>query len=239
MTVGAAPAVVETLLFDLDGTLADPAEGFTRCVADALEVVGLPAVSNDRLEACIGPPLHDTFRNLGAAPEQVDALVEAYRARYRESGIFENQLYAGIVGALAVLRERGHTLHLATSKPKVFAEIILEHFGIRSLFTHVFGSNLDRSLAHKRDLLLHARGQADLDFAHCAMIGDRRFDMEPARELGLLAVGVCWGYGSREELANSGAALLVDRPADLPRLLSHSEAGNSNPADSPTPTARP
>jgi phosphoglycolate phosphatase len=173
----------DTLFFDLDGTLADPAEGFTRCIAHALEVVGLPAVPRPRLELCIGPPLEDTFRELGAAPNQVDVLVEAYRDRYRETGIFENALYPAIPDTLETLRSKGYILHLATSKPTIFAERILEHFAIRSFFTHVFGSNLDGSLTHKRDLLVYAREKTGFDVAHAAMIGDRRFDMEAACEL--------------------------------------------------------
>lgn len=205
----------ETLLFDLDGTLTDPADGFTRCIAHALETVGLPAVSRSRLESCIGPPLEGTFRELGAQPDQVDALVEAYRDRYRETGIFENVLYPCIPHALDSLRAEGYSLHLATSKPAIFAERILEHFDIRSFFEHVFGSNLDGTLAHKRDLLIHARERIGFDVERTAMIGDRRYDMEAACELGLHPVGVRWGYGSLEELVSSGAAVLIDDPGDL------------------------
>lgn len=209
----------KTLLFDLDGTLTNPADGFTRCIAHALETVGLPAVPRPRLENCIGPPLEDTFRELGALPDQVDPLVEAYRDRYRETGIFENVLYPSIPNALESLQSEGYILHVATSKPAVFAERILEHFDIHSFFTHVFGSNLDGTLAHKRDLLIRARERAGFDVEHAAMIGDRRYDMEAACELGLHPVGVRWGYGSREELVSSGAAALVDDPGDLLETL--------------------
>jgi len=205
----------DTLLFDLDGTLSNPAEGFTRCIAHALEKVGLPAVPRERVESCIGPPLEDTFRQLGALPNQVDALVEAYRDRYRKTGIFENVLYPSIPKALESLRSEGYVLHLATSKPAVFAERILENFDIRSFFTDVFGSNLDGSLSHKRDLLVHAHERTGFEVERTAMIGDRRYDMEAACELGLHPVGVRWGYGSREELVSSGAAVLIDDPEDL------------------------
>jgi phosphoglycolate phosphatase len=216
---------LDTLLFDLDGTLADPAEGFTQCVAHALEVVGLPPVPREHLEACIGPPLQDSFLALGAEPEQVGRLVDAYRDRYRGSGIFENSLYSGIKEVLDSLSAQGHVLHLATSKPKVFAEIILEHFEIRPFFTHVFGSNLDGSLSDKRDLLQHAHEQAGFDVGRSAMVGDRRFDMEAARDLGLFAVGACWGYGSREELEAAGAQVLIDRPTELGSALDRVDSG--------------
>jgi len=213
---------LDTLLFDLDGTLTDPAEGFTRCIAAALAKVGLPAASRERIESRIGPPLEDTFRNLGASPAQVQPLVDAYRDRYRETGIFENALYPGIREALSAIREQGYVVHLATSKPKVFAEIILDHFEIDCYFDEVFGSNLDGSLADKRELLEHAREKASIDPDRSAMIGDRRFDLEAADALGLFRVGVSWGYGSREELERAGAQLVIDRPDDLPSALAES-----------------
>ena len=209
----------DTLLFDLDGTLADPAEGFTRCVSHALEVVGLPAVPRPRIEDRIGPPLEDTFRALGGAPHQIDALVGAYRDRYRETGILENEVYPAIPEILAALKAEGYALHVATSKPRVFAETILKHFEIRSFFGEVFGSNLDGSLTHKRDILLHAQNETNFGLDRTAMIGDRRFDMEAACEVGLYPVGVRWGYGSQRELADSGAMILVESPLELAAAL--------------------
>lgn len=210
----------DTLLFDLDGTLADPAEGFTRCISHALEAVGLRGVPRAVIESRIGPPLEDTFHALGGRPHQIDELVDAYRDRYRETGIFENELYTGIPQALASLRDTGCQLHVATSKPRVFAETILSHFEIRDYFGEVFGANLDGTLTHKRDLIVHARESTGFEPERTAMIGDRSFDMEAACDTGLYPLGVLWGYGSREELVQSGAKKLVDLPEGLATALS-------------------
>jgi len=201
---------VETVLFDLDGTLTDPGEGITRCIRFALEEHGLPDLDDAALATWIGPPLRDSFASIGVAPEQIEALVEAYRRRFREVGIFENQVYPGIRRLLQKLGQRGIALHVVTSKPESFAETILEHFELRSAFAGVFGSNLDGTRSEKRELLVHARSQAGFEIATTVMVGDRRFDIEAARAEGMRALGALWGYGSRGELDAAGATALVD-----------------------------
>ena len=114
----------------------------------------------------------------------------------------------------------GWRLAIATSKPTVFAERILDHFDLRTPFEVVAGAELDGSRRHKHDIIAHAldlAGHPPLD--GCVMVGDREHDVFGARQLGIATVGVTWGYGSVEELLAAGAALLVDRPADVPAAL--------------------
>ncbi|MCG8592536.1 MAG: HAD hydrolase-like protein [Proteobacteria bacterium] len=206
---------VRTALFDLDGTLTDPGEGITRCVAHALDQLGLPPASDAQLRHAIGPPLRDSFVELGGRPNQIEALVEAYR----EVGLFENAVYPDIPELLEQLRRRGVTLLVATSKPTVFAERVLEHFELRAFFTGVYGSELDGGLSDKSELLAHARERSHFTPETSALVGDRRFDMQAARAGGLLAVGALWGYGSSEELIASGADVLAEKPRSVASLL--------------------
>jgi phosphoglycolate phosphatase len=201
---------VETVLFDLDGTLTDPGEGITRCIRFALEEHGLPDLDDAVLAKWIGPPLRDSFASIGARSDQVEALVEAYRRRFREVGIFENVVYPGVRRLLEKLGQRGITLHVVTSKPEPFAEKILEHFELRGAFDRVFGSNLDGTRSEKRELLVHARNEAGFEIATTLMVGDRRFDVEAARAEGMRALGALWGYGGRDELEVAGASAIVD-----------------------------
>ncbi|RPJ56644.1 MAG: HAD family hydrolase, partial [Acidobacteria bacterium] len=129
------------LLFDLDGTLTDPGPGITRCIQHALSGLGRPAPSAAELAWCIGPPLRESFAVLldDGDPVLVERAVALYRERFAAVGMFENEVYPGVADALASLRAAGHRLLVATSKPHVYAEAILRHFGLLPAFGAVYG----------------------------------------------------------------------------------------------------
>ncbi len=210
---------VRAVLFDLDGTLTDPGEGIIKSLKVALVSAAIPVPSDDRLSACIGPPLHDSFRELGAEPGQVANLIEIYRTRYRDVGMFENAVYPGVPALLERLTSSGCRLFVATSKPTSIAEPILEHFKLRHFFERVYGTHLDGSLGNKVELLSYIHSETRLVTPESAFVGDRRYDMTAAREHGMRAIGVLWGYGSRGELEASGAHHLVASPGALAEAL--------------------
>jgi len=204
-----------TILFDLDGTLTDPGEGIAKSIQAALEYVGLPAVSEIQLKNCVGPPLQASFAELGARPNQIEPLIQAYRARYRETGMFENVVYPEIPNLLTELRSRNCRLFVTTSKPTQFALAILEHFELHGFFEEIFGANLDGTLAEKHDLLQHVQSRIGFTPADTALVGDRKFDIAAARASGVLAIGALWGYGSRGELEEAGADRLAENPKSV------------------------
>lgn len=207
------------VLLDLDGTLTDPREGITRCIQHALRRLDQPVPEQEKLLHCIGPPLRESFvALLGGDESAADRAVDLYRERFGRIGLFENGLYPGIEQALVALRDAGARLYLATSKPTVYAQRIVSHFGLDGRLEAVFGSELDGTRADKSDLLAWIVKRLSLDQTDTTMIGDRRHDMIGARANGILPVGVTWGYGSRGELLESGAARLLDSPGELADL---------------------
>lgn len=203
--------------FDLDGTLTDPKPGITRCIQYALEHLGFPVPTQDDLVWCIGPPLHASMKKFVGTDELAHRAVELYRERFRDVGLFENEAYAGIEETLAKVAVGGRRLFVATSKPKVYADRIVEHFGLGGLFEHVFGSELDGTRTDKADLLAYALSEAKLDPAQAIMIGDRSHDVVGARKNGMKAIGVLYGYGSLAELTDAGADHLCAAHPDLVR----------------------
>jgi phosphoglycolate phosphatase len=202
-------------LFDLDGTLTDPVIGITRSVQYALEKLGRPVPEADALRWMIGPPLLASFAKiLGDERAALDAL-RFYRERFSDVGLFENEVYAGIPALLTRLTAGGVRLFVATSKPHVFARRILAHFDLLRFFAAVHGSELDNRNADKRDLLAHVLATEGIDPTTAVMIGDREHDALGARANGIAAIGVTWGYGSREELLAAGVTCLVDSPDEL------------------------
>lgn len=156
--------------FDLDGTLTDPKPGITGCIQYALERLGRPIPSKDELEWCIGPPLLENFRELVGA-DDAPAGVVYYRERFADIGLFENEVYDGIQDVLRESQARGARLYVASSKPLVFVERILDHFELPPYFDGIFGSELDGTRTDKTDLLRYALGQAGVGAGDSTMIG--------------------------------------------------------------------
>ena len=187
----------------------------------ALEAMGHTPPEREALRWCIGPPLSQSFEQLlpnGDAAKAKEALAK-YRERFSTVGLYENEVIPGIENQLKCLHERGHRLFVATSKPRIYAEQIIEHFNFTPYFETVHGSELDGSLVHKEDLLAHILAEHELDPQHTTMIGDREYDVHGAKAHGVHAVGVLWGYGSRDELERAGADAIVERPEELLALV--------------------
>lgn len=210
----------KTVLFDLDGTLTDPKPGITRSVQYALAKFGINEDNLDNLVGFIGPPLMKSFMEFyGFDEKEARQAVEYYREYFADKGIFENRIYPGIPELLSVLKERGKVLAVATSKPTVFSEKILDHFGIRKYFELVVGSELDGSRAEKGEVIAHALGLLGAGRRETVMIGDRLYDVLGARENNIDCIGVTWGYGSLQELAQAAPNHLASSIPELAALL--------------------
>jgi phosphoglycolate phosphatase len=203
---------MDAIFFDLDGTLTDPKPGITRSIQYALQKLDLPVPSQDELTWSIGPPLRDSFVKLLGGDSQADLAVSLYRERFGDVGLYENAVYPDIEHILNALKQSHGRLFVATSKAGIFAERIIEHFGLGGYFEHVFGAELDGTRVHKSDLLAYALDKAGVDPSRALMIGDRSHDMIGARNNGMGALGVLYGYGSREELIEAGASHVCATP---------------------------
>lgn len=212
------------LLFDLDGTLTDPKVGITTCVQYALRDFGIEEPDLDKLEPFIGPPLKDSFMEFyGMDGEQADRAMKKYRERFSTTGLYENEIYPGIADMLRDLNKKGFQLAVASSKPTIFVEKILEHFEIRQYFQAVVGSELDGRRVSKdqvvQETLRQLFGDKPIQCQEVYMIGDRRFDMEGARAMQVESIGVTYGYGGMEELKEAHADYIVESVEELHELL--------------------
>jgi phosphoglycolate phosphatase len=207
---------MDAIYFDLDGTLTNPKPGITRSIQYALQKLDHPTMpTEDELTWCIGPPLRASFVRLLGAETSADLAVSYYRERFSDIGLYENGDYDGIGEVLTALRAAGHRLFVATSKPHVFAERIIDHFGLRGHFERVFGSELDGTRVDKSHLLEYALKEASVDPARTLMIGDRSHDMIGAKNNGMKGIGVLYGYGSRDELLQAGAHHVCQTPGAI------------------------
>lgn len=210
----------ETIFFDLDGTLTNPAVGITNAVMVALRGQGIePPEDRRELYYFIGPPLVDTFRERwGFSEEQVRQAIDDFHEYFGSRGMFENELLPGAVDLLESLKSAGRKIVLATSKPEVFARQILEHFDLLRFFDGIYGATYDEKMTRKADIIALAL-KAYPDRESVVMVGDRRHDVEGAASNGLAAIGVLCGFGSEKELLQAGAISVVPDLRALKDLL--------------------
>ena len=204
--------------WDLDGTLTDSGEGILNCAELALKHFGLPIPDRQKMRVFVGPPLHDTFLKFGVPAEQVEEAVAVFRSRYTTVGKFENTPYPGVHNMLQSLKEKGHTLLIATSKPENMAIEILNKFQLAQYFDRICGATLDRSRIIKEDViayLLNLNGTAD----NTVMVGDTEFDVLGAAVHGIPTVGVSWGYGSVDDMQKAGAVAIANTMDELLSIL--------------------
>lgn len=216
------------VLLDLDGTLSASAPGITRSLRAALLAEGLAAPSEAELEHVVGPPFEHVLPLLGVPADRIWAVIDRYRERYERVGVFETEPFEGVEAMLDQLATAGLTLAIATSKPEPTARTVVDHFAWTSRFAVIAGATYEPGRRTKADVIAHALRQLDVEpGGHVVMVGDREHDVLGARQHGLDCIGVLWGYGSAEELAEAGVTAVASRPADVVAAVLGGEPGDT------------
>ncbi|MBN1282551.1 MAG: HAD hydrolase-like protein [Proteobacteria bacterium] len=205
-------------IFDLDGTVVNPGTAIPRCINFALKKHGIKPVPIERLKRYIGFGLETVFAEITGRKDKrfLKQCVDSYRERFHKEGIAEHRLYPGIVGLLEAVSHRGRIV-VASIKPQVSCDMVLDHLGIKPLFTSVYGSELGGVRSNKSDLLKHVMKKESIKKAF--VIGDRGVDIEAAKKCSCPTIGVSYGYGTKEELVQAGADSIAETVGELRQYL--------------------
>lgn len=211
----------KSVLFDLDGTLADTSLGITNCHRYTLHQMGKSLPSDKVLYEVIGAPLMETYRTrFGFDSVNVKIAVDIYRKHYGETGIYQASLYDGMEDTLSRLSQRGYIMGVATLKKEEFAVRILKQLGIAQYFSTIKGMD---GLDHltKKDIIIRCMNEFELSKGQVVLVGDSHFDSMGAMEAGIDFIGVTYGFGfkSKQEVYGSNAAYAIDRPEELDDFL--------------------
>jgi len=212
----------EVLLFDLDGTLTDPKPGIVGSIRFALDQLAVSCPGDDVLANCIGPPLRGSFATLldTSDAKRIEEALRLYRQRFAATGLYENKVYDGVPAMLDAVGQKAGAAYIATSKPAVYAERIVSHFGLGHHFRKVYGAELDGRWDDKAELLAHLLSTERVRPSESVMVGDRAADIIAAKANKVPSIGVLWGYGSEAELTDAGADMLCRTPSELAKHLS-------------------
>ncbi|MDD4734789.1 MAG: HAD family hydrolase [Kiritimatiellae bacterium] len=211
------------LIYDLDGTLLDTIGDMADAMNAALEARGFPVRSEEECKKLVGegPEVfgHGALPEDARTPENVAAIIEAYRAGYALNWSRRTCPYSGIPDMLATVHRMGIPQAILSNKRDEVVKEITAHFLPGVPFVAVCGA--------RREYAMKPDAAAALDLAalmECApsrvfFVGDTKTDMQTARAAGMRAVGVCWGFRTAEELLAHGAHHLLNEPGELMACL--------------------
>lgn len=211
----------DVAIFDLDGTLTEPAEGITNSVAYALNKFGIKVEDKSSLLKFIGPPLKEAFMEYcGFDGQQAELALDYYREYFGTVGLFENRAYPGIRETLSRLKNAGVRMAVATSKPYEFSVEILKKYDLYSFFEFVGGATMDEKRTKKEEVVAYVlSNMPGIDPSRTVMVGDRKHDAEGGRANGIDCIGVLFGYGGEEELISAGALYIAATPQEVADII--------------------
>jgi len=207
-----------TFIFDLDGTIVNPGTAIPRCINHALKKHGIKSVPIERLKRYIGFSLEEILMQVTGKKDKrfLKSCIDSYRERFHKEGIAEHRLYPGIVGLLEAVAKQGQLI-VASIKPQVSCEMVLDHLGIKPMFTAVYGADLAGKLSDKTEVIKFVLKNEGLK--NGVVIGDRGVDIQAAKKCGMPSIGVTYGYGTKEELNAAGADMVAETVGELRQYL--------------------
>lgn len=211
----------DIVLFDMDGTLTDSKPGIINSIVYALNKKGVPVPPDDILNLFIGPPLLDSYEKYCGlkGDEGWDALMK-YREYFNEKGYLENSIYPGIPECLERLKNAGCRVMMATSKPEDYARKIAVHFGIDGYFEFIGGADQEETRVEKPDVIRYVLDSCNItDMDRVIMVGDRKYDVLGAKELGAASIGVLYGYGEETEIREAKPSYIAATPAEVADIV--------------------
>lgn len=217
------PSPYSCVLWDLDGTVVDASVGVLRRLTITLTHFGHPAPTRDELTRWIGPPLFDSFQeHAGMTPDQAAEAVRFYRTLGKADGYTTDvQTYPGVLELINDLHDAGVPQAVASSKPQIQVDALVEHFGLLAAFTTTVGSTPDEAtLAAKKDIVALALRRlvgAGVDVSRPVLVGDRHHDVEGGAANQVPVIFVEWGFSEPHE--GDAAAQRAASVAELRSLL--------------------
>ncbi len=204
--------MIKNILFDLDGTITNSYEGIVNAVKFSLDKINFK-YDESKLISFIGPPLKDSYMNLGFSEEESKDRIEDFRDYYFRKGMKEMHLYEGIVETIQKLHDKGYKIYLATSKVESSAKKILADNNLLKYFSYAAGATMDQSRVEKEDVIAYLIDETGIKPEESIMVGDRHHDIEGARLNNIKAIAAGYGFGNKNEYKN--AVFVANKPSDV------------------------
>ena len=213
------------VIFDLDGTLLNTLGDLRAATNHALEVRGLPPHSMEEIRQFIGNGIRLLIRRAmpeGTPEAEIDAALDDFKAYYAAHIHDRTVPYDGIPQLLTALRKRGIQVAVLSNKIDSASQQLIEYF-FPGKTDVVFGEHVGVPRKPDPTSCRMVMQQLGVQPEQVLYVGDSGTDMQTAKNAGLYAVGVTWGFRSKEVLLKCGADVLVHRPEQILQILDSDE----------------
>lgn len=210
----------KAVIFDLDGTLLNTLGDLADAVNAALAGRGYPLRTEEEVRSFVGNGIRRLMER--AIPPQhigdTDACLADFQAYYDTHMMERTVPYNGVPPLLTALQARSIALAVLSNKYDPAAKALTRHF-FGDMFSITIGER--QSVPRKPDpaAVFEIMNALDTDKTNTLYVGDSGVDMQTAKNAGLFAAGVTWGFRPSKVLSENGADALIDHPEDILKLL--------------------
>ena len=209
--------MIKLVIFDLDGTLVNSIYDIHDSLNETMREFGYPERSQDDTLSFIGDGVEMLIKRAMPEEEGEDAAKVAettafFRKTYRKNGTNLTKPYNGIPELLTNLTNEGIMVAVASNKYQTASEIVVKHYFPDITFSALEGRRDERPPKPDPKVIYDILSITGVEKSETLFVGDSDVDMQTAVNAGVTAVGVAWGYRSREVLKGAGAELIADTP---------------------------
>ena len=213
--------MLKSVVFDFDYTLADSSRGAIACVNYAMEGMGLPTASSERICQTIGMSLPATFETLAGEEQRHRAkeFERLFMERAEQVVVDLAVLFATVEPTLRALKSRGLRLGIVSTKTRRRIVSILQREGLEGFFDVIIGG--EDVQVHKPDPtgLFLAAGHLGCTVSELVYVGDSIVDAEAAQRGGIDFVAVLSGVTKRESFEGYGVTAIIGELSELSMVL--------------------
>ncbi|MDO8580097.1 MAG: HAD family hydrolase [Candidatus Omnitrophota bacterium] len=191
---------LKLIIFDLDGTLVDAYRAVSKSLNYAFNTMGLPLIDDMTVQRNVGwgdSHLIEQF----APPNLVEQTLAIYREHHGQALKSGTKFLPGVPELLQDLKRKNFLMAIASNRPSIFTEIILDNLAIRSYFAQVVCADQVARPKPQPDMLNHILRQLSLMPQQALYVGDMIIDVETGQRANIRTVAVATGSSTREELA--------------------------------------
>jgi phosphoglycolate phosphatase len=215
---------IQAVVFDLDGTLLDSLADIANAGNSVLAARGFPVHPVDAYRLFVGDGVGRLIHRLVPLAYQQDqglleTILREYVAQYVRTWNVESRLYDGITDLLDALAERQIRMAVLSNKPQEATRRCVEYYLGQYPFAAVLGQQENRPPKPDPTGVREILARLEVAAESCWYLGDTGVDMQTARNAGMFAVGVTWGFRDVAELQAAGAQAIIDHPRELLALI--------------------
>lgn len=214
--------MINSIIFDLDGTLLNTIEDLANACNYALTTLGYKTHEVEKYKTFVGNGRYKLVERMlpedNRSVENIEKALELFDSYYEKHMIDMTKPYDGIMEMLDCLISKSINIAVVSNKPHEFTtEVVKNYFGDR--FEVVYGHKKNTKEKPDPWAVLEVIDEFKVNKDECLYVGDSEIDINTAKNAGVKSVGVEWGFRGKGELESAGANYIVNKSEQILEIL--------------------